>query len=116
MVQSTPMPPGGILMPQVGPHKLPRAGYILQDLRVSLMILYGLYTRFPKQRPCHLLSRILPPTRELAPLGLFLVQNQGTLLAMVSRLFPPFDKWGSGGIYREGTACPKRAPEHALGT
>ena len=28
---------------------------------------------------------------------------------------PPFDKGGSGGIYGEGTACPKRSPEHALG-
>jgi hypothetical protein len=27
---------------------------------------------------------------------------------------PPFDKGGSGGIYREGTAYPKRSPEHAL--
>ena len=26
----------------------------------------------------------------------------------------PFDKGGSGGIYKAGTACPKRSPEHAL--
>src|SRR5262245_43673034 len=45
-----------------------------------------------------------------------LVQNQGTLLVMVSRLFPPLIKGGIGGIYREGPACPKRSPEHALGT
>ena len=28
---------------------------------------------------------------------------------------PPFDKGGAGGIYEEGTACPKRSHEHALG-
>ncbi len=44
-----------------------------------------------------------------------LVQNQRTLLAMVSPLFPPVDQGGPGGIYREGTAGPMRAPEHALG-
>jgi hypothetical protein len=43
-----------------------------------------------------------------------LVQNQRTLLAMVSPLIPPLIKGGLGGIYREGTACPKRSPEHAL--
>lgn len=59
MVGSTHMPPGGILMPQVGPHKSP-ALYILQNLRVSLMVLYRLYTRFHEQRPCHLFSRICP--------------------------------------------------------
>ena len=44
-----------------------------------------------------------------------LVQNQRTLLAMVSPLFPPLIK-GSRGIYREGTAGPQRSPEHALGS
>ena len=28
---------------------------------------------------------------------------------------PPVDQGGPGGIYREGTACPQRSPEHALG-
>ena len=70
MLGFTHMPPDRIPMPQVGMHNSP-ARYILQDVRVSRMVLYQLYTRFRGQGPCHLLRRILPPTREHAPLGLF---------------------------------------------
>ena len=42
----------------------------------------------------HMVSRGLS-RRDLEP---YLVQNQGTLLAMVSRLFPPLIKGGQGGF------------------